>query len=251
MTFELNFWLNASTNEMSTRLCHKRNASCLFLEQVRKRLIMSDGAISTKKKFCFIFVVTNFLFAKTIRPITVKQHFCRFLVLEMRFQNVAARFAMQPSVTKFILLYPCMDVDTFLSWTNPARTKHISNNNLHWLLCLFKIFYPLVTHQEKKFVCSSKRFLRTWHLDVHWKQWRPFLPRLESPFVHAKFSGTRFVRAVHLPNKLKNAFAIATISIQCAIFRNCSYWTRWHLTSVLVKVVKFATVKVDLFCKID
>ena len=44
------FWLTVSTNEKSTRLCHKWNEFCLFLVHVRLCVIVIGGETSQKQE---------------------------------------------------------------------------------------------------------------------------------------------------------------------------------------------------------
>ena len=71
----MNFWLFVSTNDASTRLCCKRNDFCLFLAQVRVRLIVIGGEISLKKTWFFFFVVATGLSCRPTPPKNINVRF--------------------------------------------------------------------------------------------------------------------------------------------------------------------------------
>ena len=108
------------------------------------------------------------------------------------------------------------------------------------------------TSKKKRFCLLCKeniahlrhvRALRTWIIAS--------AKRLKSPFVHAKYTRTHFVRTRHAPNKLNYALVVPTIRGECATHRNCSQLVLTFFCNViafLAAVVSFGMVKVDNFC---
>ena len=106
-----------------------------------------------------MFVFTARLIDRTVCAITTQQQNCQFLIPERIMKNVASGFALQTLVVIFTILFPCMDINTFVFLTLPVRTLNFSKNIFSWFLDLFRKINPLVTHQEKRMGSFSKRKL--------------------------------------------------------------------------------------------
>ena len=98
-----------------------------FMAKFRVWLIAVDREICSRKVMDFLFRSPDSAFWKAISASNAKQNICWFLVRKKEIQDMAARFALQTFVMAFIILLPCMDIDTRVSRTLPVRTINMTN----------------------------------------------------------------------------------------------------------------------------
>ena len=144
-----NFWLILPNNGDLTQLCHERSDFCIFWLRFGCASSLLVEKILQKWKLFFGLVITTCLFDKANRANNSKQQNFRFLVLKRKVQSVAARFAFRTFVTSVTILFPFMDVVTLLTWAIPSSTKHVSNNIVNRVSCLFKNSNPSAKLQQK------------------------------------------------------------------------------------------------------
>ena len=131
------FWLTVKTNGVLRQLYHKWNDFWLLWNKLGCRWLWLMEKFFSKKDWFFIFVCGIRLVEKSKNATTAKKcqcslitgpktNKCQYMALKRMNKNMAACLALQTFVIAGIVLFPFMDLDTRLSWTNPATKIDIS-----------------------------------------------------------------------------------------------------------------------------
>ena len=246
---ETNFWITASTNGESTRLCPKRNDFCLF--GTISCVLDCDWWIKfLRKEDKFPFSLTRLVFfAQQCVPLPTKNTVVGYWSSKSD-KHVRGGFALFAVVK--IGVFVGWKVNTLFIWA--CWIIHVTKNILDWFLSLFNNKNHFVKFHEKRNCLFFKK--DNAHL-THVLALRTLIVAgvegIKKLFRDAKFLRTQCSCTIHVSNRLNIAIDRAAIKGECATSRKSSqkFWICCCAITVLVQLVSFAIFKVDNFCKYE
>ena len=149
-------------------------------------------------------------------------HWFWSLVFYLKIKNLTQRFLLHTILNAFTVIFACKNNGTLLSVITPVKTMHVSNNLLDGLFTSSKMTFLRSDINRKKIASFSlicKKNCGTGIVDVD-----NHLGREIGKFCwELKISRNNLARTLHVHNKIVHAKTIATIKMNSAKNRNCSF----------------------------